>query len=274
MTTRKSRLSLGGLALLFCGMFALTGFFMAPQQRAHAASSALVRIIHASPFVGTADVFVDGKPFLTSFGFGAVTDYAAVPPGPHLVQIALAGKGIGAAALTETLPVQPGGVYTVAAIGATATTLSLQVFNDNNVAASGMAKARIYQLIANGGWLDVNAGGKSTGANYQQASGYLTFTPGSTSFNLTGSGGHSLSTSSTLKANTITSIFAVGMFNGTPQAQLVTTETTAVPGLPDTGSNPFAFLSDGQLSTPWLLIALAMVVVGGTFFTRRLFASH
>lgn len=276
MTRKKSRLSLASLALLFCGMFALTGFFMAPGQNAMAATTpAFVRIIHASPFVGVADVFVDGAPFLTSFGFGAVTGYAEVPPGPHKVQIALTGKGVGGAALTETLPIQPGGVYTVAAIGTSPTNLTLKVFSDSNIAMAGTAKVRVYQLIPDSGWIDVQAAGKTvTGANYQQVSDYMTFSAGTTSFNLAGSAGHSLSVSTTLKANTVTSLFAVGMFNGTPQAEVVSAETAALPGLPQTGSNPFALLSDGQLSTPWLLIALAMVVVGGTFFTRRLFASH
>ena len=279
MTRKRSRLSLGGLVLLFCGMFALTGFFMAPEQSAKAATPAFVRIIHASPFVGVATIYLDGDPtplpFLQTVPFGAVTDYAALPPGTHKVQIALLGKGIGGAALTESLTIQPGGVYTVAAIGTSASNLSLKVFIDSNIAMAGTAKVRVYQLIPDSGWIDVQAAGKTvTGGNYQQVSDYMTFSPGATSFNLTGSAGHSLSVSTTLKANTVTSLFAVGMFNGMPQAEVVSTETAALPGLPQTGSNPFAFLSDGQLSTPWLLIALAMVVVGGTFFTRRLFASH
>jgi hypothetical protein len=277
MTRKKSRLSLGGLALLFCGTFALTGFFMVPGQNARAATQAFVRIIHASPFVSVADIFVDGDstPFLQKVPFGAVSDYAELPPGTHKVQIALLGKGIGGAALTESLAIQPGSVYTVAAIGTSASNLSLEVFNDSNLAMAGTAKVRVYQLIPDSGWIDVQAAGKSvTGANYQQVSDYMTFSPGATSFNLVGSAGHSLSVSTTLKANTVTSLFAIGMFNGMPQAEVVSAETAALPGLPQTGSNPFAFLSDGQLSTPWLLIALAMVVVGGTFFTRRLFASH
>jgi hypothetical protein len=275
MTRKKSRLSLASLALLFCGMFALTGFFMAPGQNAMAATTpAFVRIIHASPYIAAADIFVDGAPFLTSFGFGQITDYKVVPPGPHKVLISFTKKG-SPYSFSETLPIQPGGVYTVAAIGGTETSLSLKVFSDSNIAMAGTAKVRVYQLIPDSGWIDVQAAGKTvTGANYQQVSDYMTFSAGTTSFNLAESAGHSLSISTTLKANTVTSLFAVGMFNGTPQAEVVSAETAALPGLPQTGSNPFALLSDGQLSTPWLLIALAMVVVGGTFFTRRLFASH
>jgi len=63
METKKSRLSWGGMALLLCGMCALTSLFLAPGPRALAATPAFVRIIHASPFVATADIFVDGSPF-------------------------------------------------------------------------------------------------------------------------------------------------------------------------------------------------------------------
>src|SRR5712692_11017386 len=117
-----------------------------PVPSARAESPAFVRVIHASPFVGTADVFVDGAKLLSSFAFGSVTDYVPLPAGNHLVQIALVGKGIGGAALTQTLTVAPGYVYTVAALGASSSTLSLVVFIDNNLVKSGTAKVRMYQL--------------------------------------------------------------------------------------------------------------------------------
>ena len=115
--------------LLALGLLSICGFaaFFGVQRfsaSAHMnASPSFVRVIHASPFVGTADVFVDGSKLLSSFAFGAVTGYAAIPAGPHKVQISLVGKGIGAAALSETLTVAPGYAYTVAAIGAQANSL-------------------------------------------------------------------------------------------------------------------------------------------------------
>src|SRR5216684_3523214 len=109
----------------------MIGGLQVPSARAE--SPAFVRVIHASPFVGTADVFVDGAKLLSSFQFGAVTDYVAVPAGPHKVQIALVGKGISASVISETLAVSPGVAYTVAATGATPSSLALQVFIDNNL---------------------------------------------------------------------------------------------------------------------------------------------
>src|SRR5216684_4167727 len=132
-------------------MFVLLTLFGTGAPSAAAESPSFVRIIHASPFVGTADVFVDGSKLLSSFAFGSVTDYATIPPGPHKLQIALVGKGIGASALTETLTVNPGSAYTVAAIGTQASNLSLQVFVDNNVLASGTTKFRAYELSPDAG---------------------------------------------------------------------------------------------------------------------------
>src|SRR5256886_17344156 len=101
------------------------------------ASPSYVRVINSTPFVGTADVFVDGAKLPSSFQFGAVTDYVAVPAGPHKVQIALVGKGIGASVISETLAVSPGGAYTVAATGSTPSNLALQVCIDNNLLSPG-----------------------------------------------------------------------------------------------------------------------------------------
>src|SRR5690242_11010812 len=77
----------------------LVALFCAQARPASAASPAFVRVVHASPNIGTADVFLDGTKVLSNFQFGTVTDYVTIPPGPHKVQIALIGKGIGAAVI-------------------------------------------------------------------------------------------------------------------------------------------------------------------------------
>src|SRR5262250_593942 len=99
------------------GVLAFTTLFSLQRQTASAASPSYVRVIHASPFVGTADVFVDGTKLLSSFQFGAVTGYVAIPAGPHQGQNARVGEGIGASVISETLAVSPGVAYTVAATG-------------------------------------------------------------------------------------------------------------------------------------------------------------
>ena len=261
--------------LTFC-MFALLAFSSIQVPSVFAASPSFVRVIHASPFVGTADVFVDGSKLLSSFAFGAVTDYVPVPPGPHKVQIALVGKGIGASALTQTLTVTPGLAYTVAAIGATPTTLSLQVFVDSNQVTAGTAKLRIYHLSPDAGPISVNANGTPLVQNiaYEQASQYLQLSAGSYTFNVnTSNANMTLPLSTTLKANTVASIFTVGLINGTPKLELVPAQASGLPSLPGTGSDPNALpTSNSQPLTPWLpwlLGALALLLIGTNIIARH-----
>jgi len=261
-------LVLGGLALII-----LLG---TQAVRTSAATPAYIRVIHASPAVGTADVFVDGNLLLSSFAFGAVTDYVPLPAGPHKVQIALVGKGIGAAVITQTLAVQPGVVYTAAAIGSQATGLSIEVFIDNNFLAAGQAKARVYNLSPDAGSFNFSSGGNTllNQVGYQQASNYMTLSAGSYNFDLTAPNTNTnLPLAMTLGKNTVTSIFAVGMANGTPKIELVPAQVSGVPGVPFTGSDPRPLPADSvqaQALTPWLLSIIASVFIGaGIIFRRR-----
>ncbi|GAC1365456.1 MAG: DUF4397 domain-containing protein [Ktedonobacteraceae bacterium] len=261
---------LGTLANL--GMIGGQAAFAAANEDA-----SYVRVIHASPYVGTADVFVDGQMFLSSFQFATVTDYAKLPAGPHKVQIALLGKGVGLAALTKELQVSPGYTYTVAAVGATPDTLDLQVFIDNNQVVANHAKVRIYHLVPNGGAANavINADNTVSGLSYETASSYVTLNTGAYNIKVTvpqQNWDDSLSTN--LDSNKVTSIFAVGMFNGTPQVQLVSKDTQGIPGLPQTGSQPVIADLAQPSSLIWLfpLIALAFggLTVARYRFRRKL----
>ena len=265
------------LGLGIIGVVAFAGLFSAQSHSASAASPSFVRVIHASPDVGTADVFVDGAKLLSSFQFGAVTNYVAVPAGPHKVQIALVGKGINAAVISETLSVNPGAAYTVAAVGTQATGLSLEVFIDSNLLSPGTAKLRVYQLSPNGGSINVSSQGQTImdGVSYQGASDYITLPVGAYTFNVGSStSSTTLPVSATLGANTVTSIFAVGLYSGNPQIQLVSSQAQGLPGVPNTGSNPNASPQPGsmQLFAPWAwpLAGAALLLLGSGVFIRRL----
>jgi Domain of unknown function (DUF4397) len=263
------------------GIIALAALFGIQGQNVSAASPSYVRVIHASPFVGTADVFVDGAKLLSSFQFGAVTDYVAVPAGPHKVQIALVGKGIGASVISETLAVSPGVAYTVAATGATPSSLALQVFIDNNLLTPGTAKLRVYQLSPDEGLVSVDTGGNAllSGIGYQSASNYLSIAAGTYTLGMdSASNSASLHVSATLKANTVTSIFAVGLVHGTPNIQLVTAQAQGLPGVPNTGSDPRALSQEDNVQSlaawAWLVGCLSLLLIGSGIFVRRLVAKR
>lgn len=242
---------------------------------ASAESPAFVRIIHASPAVGTADVFVDGNRLLSDFGFGTITGYATIPPGPHKVQIALVGRGPGASAINETLSVSPGVAYTVAALGSQVSHLSLEVFVDDNQINTGVAKVRFYHLSPGTGSVNATTNGQEIiqGLTYQQASSYVAVHPGSYTFNVdVTQPSAQFSVPASLQANTVTSEFAVGLFNGTPKIQFVSSQVPGVPGMPSTGSdpNPTAAPASTQSSTSVVWEMLALLVVGTVaLFTWR-----
>ena len=117
---RRVFLTFGLLALLL-----LLGTHALPVS---AESPSFIRIVNASPDVGTVDVFVDGKKFLGNATYASVTDYLQLPAGQHSVQVALIGKGIGARVITQKLSVQSGTAYTVAATGTRATGFSVEAW--------------------------------------------------------------------------------------------------------------------------------------------------
>ncbi len=268
---------------LTCALLALVTFFGLSQKPVAAQSPAFVRIVHASPDVGTADVFLDGSKLLSNFQFGTVTNYAAIPPGPHKVQIALIGKGVGAAVITQTLSVDPGIAYTVAALGTKSMGFSLEVITDNNQLSNGTAKVRVYHLSPGTGTVNVTNGNSTviSGLGYPGASNYLSLQAGSYTFQVTATQSNATlpTVLVTLKANTVTSIFAVGVINGTPQIEFVTAQVAGLPGVPLTGSdpNPNAVPSESQALSPWIWLfgVLALIGIGGAVVvTRRLALAH
>ena len=279
MGLKHSFMRVGRAISLTLGVFTLLAVFCVQASPVSAESPSFVRIIHAAPGIGTADVFVDGSVLLSSFQFAAVTGYATVPPGPHKVQIALVGKGSGAAVLTQTLAVSPGAAYTVAALGTQATGFSLHVFTDDNQIATGKAKVRFYHLSPGIGSVNVSNGTNMvvSGLAYPQASDYLTMSAGAYTFNVSSTqSSTTLPVSATLQANMITSVFAVGMANGTPPVQIVTAQTTGLPGSPNTGSDPNPSAAPGSSQVPvfWLFGVVALLAFGSGALTRRLTSAH
>ncbi|GER86606.1 cell wall anchor [Dictyobacter vulcani] len=202
---------------------------MSGNAFAAADTTSLVRIVHASPDAGPVDVFVDGKAVLKNLAFGTVTSYTAIPSGEHTIKVAPAGKGIKAAVITSSGRIPSGHVYTVAAIGTKEKGLDLQTFADDNSIKEGSAKVRVYHLSPNAGPVDVLVKGKHviTELGYKGASNYLTVPAGSYTFDVHAvRAGVTVPVKATLKKDTITSVFALGLYKGTPSLQFVVSTTT------------------------------------------------
>jgi hypothetical protein len=216
---------------------------------------------------------MDGQKILSNFQFGTVTGYAPVKAGPHKVQVAIIGIGPNATVLTQTISVQPNTTYTVAAIGVKSTGLSIKVIIDDNTISGNLAKLRVYHLSPGSGMVDVTTGSNTivSGLGYEQASYYVSVPAGQYTFSVIASQTQqAMPVSATLKTGTVTSIFAVGVVNGSPKFQTVEAQVLGTPGVPGTGSDPNASLSPSQAQPwYWILGLLIVLAIGAGMATRR-----
>lgn len=257
------------------GVVALLMLFCIRPGTALAATTnpAFIRIIHASPDIGIVDAFVDGQKILSNFEFGTVTAYVPLPAGTHKLQIALIGKGVNASLVTQTMTVDAGAAYTVAALGTNASGFSFSVFKDNNLVVGNGAKVRVYHLSPYAGAVNIDAGVNTIvqGLTYPQASNYVDVPAGSYTFNLTGAAQYTPSPLSTdIKPWTVTSIFAIGPLKGNTQIRFVSTQIAGTPGMPQTGSDPTP-VNSPQSGLPATLIGgiLGMLALMGCYGWRR-----
>lgn len=227
------------LGLLIC-LLAFTG---RQGFAASAASPSFVRIVDASPDAAVVDVFVDGKKFLGNIQYASVTDYLQLPAGSHKVQAALLGKGLGGRAIVQTISVQAGLAYTVAAIGTKSAGYSLKIFVDDNLMAAGQAKVRFYNLSPLATSLSIYSGSNTLVASlpYEQGSTYLRLRTNLYTFTLNASRPRlTLQDRVSLKTNTITSIFILPVFRSLSQLQFVHVQIKGLPNVAGTGSDPNA----------------------------------
>lgn len=265
MLREKHFLAFRGQLVLLSGVLALCMFFAMQVLPAHADTWSSVRVVHASPDAGIVDVFMDGKKILSNFQFGTVTGYVPVTAGAHKIQVAVIGTGAEAAVLTQAISVKANIPYTVAALGTKATGLSLQVFADNNLITSNMAKVRVYHLSPGAGSVEVKNGGNMLidGLTYAKASNYVSVPAGSYTFNVViAQQNATLQVPAQIKAWTVTSIFAVGSLSHSDvKFQFVDAQVNGIPGMPGTGSDPHTLTAASQSPLPWLFACLILISV-------------
>lgn len=253
-------------------VFALLALFSVNVAPVHAQDMAYIRVIHASPDAGIVDVFVDGNKILSSFQFGVVTPYVPLPAGGHKVQIGLIGTGVNAAVITQTITVNAGTPYTVAALGTKASGFSLSVFADNNVVSTKDAKVRIYHLSPNASGVNISNGSSTlaNGLTYQTASNYVNIASGSYTFNAAIPASQALSLNTNIKPWTVTSVFAIGVVKGNPAIQLISAQVQGIPGMPATGSDPNAVVSaPTQPLGPWMFALAFLLTIMASCATRH-----
>lgn len=260
-----------GMTLALLGMLGL-GLLNAGTARA--ADNAFVRLVQAAPIAEHVDVFVDNgaQALLTGFTFSNVTDYLPLPAGAHTIQVVPTGQGKQKAVITQSIDVQAGAFYTVAAIGDTGTPPALVVFTDGASVPTDKADLRVYDLSSDAGALAVSSAGKTVidRLTFKSASDYLTFSPDQSIFQVTllDKNNQQQRFDATFQPNKVSSVFALGLLAIVDSTgfTFVTKVTPSVPtALPTTGFAPRSSYDGGIPGTVYVPMGLAaLALLGGT----------
>lgn len=118
-----------------------------------------VRIVHASPDAPAVDVLVDGQPIAQGVAFGAATEFVPLSPGDHRVQVV--PEGLDAPAIDQTVTLEGGAAYILAAIGPLAE-IQLQANRVNlDPIAPGQARLRLLNAVPDVAALDLAVAGSN-----------------------------------------------------------------------------------------------------------------
>ena len=109
---------------------------------------ACVVVVHAAAEAGEADVYVDGERLHGELAFGEVAGYVALPAGDHRLQVTAAGAPVEEADIDQTLTLEAGVAYEVAAVGEVAPTGLAVSVADLEPLLDDKARIRLFQAIA------------------------------------------------------------------------------------------------------------------------------
>ncbi len=139
-----------------------------------------LRFVHASPDAPAVNVLIDGQPIAEGVAFGTATEYAALSPGDHQLQV-VPGDG-GSPIVDQTISLGGWASYILAATGEMAD-LQLQ-FNEVDVSqtAPGQARLRILNAVPDAQTVGLGVAGSEElmvdGATFGAVSDYQNVTPG------------------------------------------------------------------------------------------------
>lgn len=128
---------------------------------------ARVRMIHAAPEVGEADVVLGGKKVASDLGFGAASDYRDVTPGSYDVAVQPAGKSNEPLVSVRDLPLNAGTTSTAIVVGSAGEKLRVVPVADTSAgtpSAPGTGLGGLSEGPSAWAWLVVLAGTLLAGA--------------------------------------------------------------------------------------------------------------
>ncbi len=205
---------------------------------AAANANAQFRVIHASPDTPAVDVIINddfSSPLLQDVPFTGVSNFFSVPAGAYNAKVVPANQTT-PVAINANLLLADGVSYSVAATDLFAN-ITPRVFVDDNTLDSANARVRFIHLSPGTPNVDINLAGTSTtifgNVAFGDSGGYRTVPAGAYQFdaNVAGTSTTALTTGIlNLEANTVYTVYAMGLLNGSgAQALQAVVSVDAVP---------------------------------------------
>jgi hypothetical protein len=117
------------------------------------ATTAQLRVVHASPDAPNVDVLVDGAAALTNVPFKAASSYLPVPSGARNLKVRATGTTT--VVIDQTAAVSAGRAYTVLATGRVAAIAPLVLEDDLTNPAAGSVRLRLVHASPSAGAVDI-----------------------------------------------------------------------------------------------------------------------
>lgn len=150
-----------------------------------------IRLMHDSPDGPNVDVFVDGARVLENVTYSTTTDYQALAPGKHRVQIAPTGKPANNSVIDMAVDLTGGKPYTVIALGKFDGIKAKLLPDTSKGPSAGHARVRFIHAAADVAPLDIYPSGSAAPVltdQYFGSADYVNIPAGTYTFHVTPAG--------------------------------------------------------------------------------------
>jgi len=255
------------------GLTAVSALALALAGPTTAASSAMVRVLHASPDAPQVDVYVNGDKVapLSGLSFGDLSAYVAVPGGTYAIKVCATADATVCPIDVPALAIAAGKHYTIAATNNLAT-IEAQVLVDDPSPKAGKTQVRVAHFSSDTPAVDVLTQDKSAkvveNLAYPNATGYLTLDPGTYDLIVCANADNTVCPLDPgplkLASGTSYTVFAIGSLTGDTLTAAVGVDGMAAPATDTIGAAESTAASSSSAAPILLLAALgALSFLGG-----------
>jgi hypothetical protein len=185
-----------------------------------------IRVLHASPGAPAVDVYANGNIIARNLPYKSFTPYIKVPSGAYTVRVFPTGKTTDPV-IETSLEIPGKSIFTVAAVGRLPDIGLLPILEPLQSVNPGYAMVRFVHLSPTAPIVDItlpNGQRLFKDVEYKEITGYIPVRPGTYTLQArpTGTDKVALTVPNiTLKANTLYSVYAVGLVEGNPPLQVL-----------------------------------------------------